>query len=50
MFPLVKSVDVIGGALLLSNHFVPLALAARSDRGESFQRRSDDDRSRGIVR
>jgi hypothetical protein len=27
MFPLIKSVEVIGGALLLSNRFVPLALA-----------------------
>jgi uncharacterized membrane protein YphA (DoxX/SURF4 family) len=27
MFPLLKSVEVIGGALLLSNRFVPLALA-----------------------
>jgi uncharacterized membrane protein YphA (DoxX/SURF4 family) len=27
MFPLVKGVEVIGGALLLSNRFVPLALA-----------------------
>ena len=27
MFPLIKGVEVIGGALLLSNRFVPLALA-----------------------
>src|SRR5580658_9073530 len=27
MFPLIKVVEVIGGALLLSNRFVPLALA-----------------------
>ncbi len=27
MFPLIKSVEVVGGALLLSNRFVPLALA-----------------------
>jgi uncharacterized membrane protein YphA (DoxX/SURF4 family) len=27
MFPLIKSVEVIGGVLLLSNRFVPLALA-----------------------
>jgi uncharacterized membrane protein YphA (DoxX/SURF4 family) len=27
MFPLIKSVEVIAGALLLSNRFVPLALA-----------------------
>jgi uncharacterized membrane protein YphA (DoxX/SURF4 family) len=27
MFPLIKSVEVIGGAMLLSNRFVPLALA-----------------------
>ena len=27
MFPLIKSVEVMGGALLLSNRFVPLALA-----------------------
>jgi hypothetical protein len=27
MFPVIKSVEVIGGALLLSNRFVPLALA-----------------------
>jgi uncharacterized membrane protein YphA (DoxX/SURF4 family) len=27
LFPLIKSVEVIGGALLLSNRFVPLALA-----------------------
>ncbi|HEY6462181.1 MAG TPA: DoxX family protein [Polyangiaceae bacterium] len=27
MFPLVKGVEVVGGALLLSNRFVPLALA-----------------------
>src|ERR1700757_2588175 len=27
MFPLIMSVQVIGGALLLSNRFVPLALA-----------------------
>ena len=27
MFPLIKSIEVIGGALLLSNRFVPLALA-----------------------
>jgi uncharacterized membrane protein YphA (DoxX/SURF4 family) len=27
MFPLIKGVEVVGGALLLSNRFVPLALA-----------------------
>jgi uncharacterized membrane protein YphA (DoxX/SURF4 family) len=27
MFPLIKGVEVIGGAMLLSNRFVPLALA-----------------------
>jgi hypothetical protein len=27
MFPLIKSVEVIGGALLLGNRYVPLALA-----------------------
>jgi hypothetical protein len=27
MFPLIKSVEVVAGALLLSNRFVPLALA-----------------------
>jgi uncharacterized membrane protein YphA (DoxX/SURF4 family) len=27
MFPLIKSVEVIGGVMLLSNRFVPLALA-----------------------
>ena len=27
MFPLIKAVEVIGGAMLLSNRFVPLALA-----------------------
>jgi uncharacterized membrane protein YphA (DoxX/SURF4 family) len=27
MFPLIKGIEVIGGALLLSNRFVPLALA-----------------------
>jgi uncharacterized membrane protein YphA (DoxX/SURF4 family) len=27
MFPLIKGVEVLGGALLLSNRFVPLALA-----------------------
>jgi hypothetical protein len=27
MFPLIKGVEVIGGALLLANRFVPLALA-----------------------
>jgi uncharacterized membrane protein YphA (DoxX/SURF4 family) len=27
MFPLIKSVEVIGGVLLLANRFVPLALA-----------------------
>jgi uncharacterized membrane protein YphA (DoxX/SURF4 family) len=27
MFPLIKVVEVVGGALLLSNRFVPLALA-----------------------
>ncbi|MDP8999384.1 MAG: DoxX family protein [Myxococcota bacterium] len=27
MFPLIKAVEVIGGALLLANRFVPLALA-----------------------
>jgi hypothetical protein len=27
MFPLIKIVEVIGGSLLLSNRFVPLALA-----------------------
>jgi uncharacterized membrane protein YphA (DoxX/SURF4 family) len=27
MFPLIKIVEVVGGALLLSNRFVPLALA-----------------------
>jgi hypothetical protein len=26
MFPLIKGIEVIGGALLLSNRFVPLAL------------------------
>jgi hypothetical protein len=27
MFPLIKSVEVIAGAMMLSNRFVPLALA-----------------------
>jgi len=27
MFPLIKGVEVVGGAMLLSNRFVPLALA-----------------------
>src|SRR5579859_1765268 len=27
MFPLIKGVEVVGGALLLSNRYVPLALA-----------------------
>jgi hypothetical protein len=27
MFPLIKTVEVVGGALLISNRFVPLALA-----------------------
>jgi uncharacterized membrane protein YphA (DoxX/SURF4 family) len=29
MFPLIKSVEVVAGALLLSNRFVPLALALK---------------------